>query len=79
MAENLPWTRLFWDCLYASVAAAAEESEQIEEEVDEVKVERQRAVGCQTTVAHSGIRIGHLFDLLGVPGCEADENQHTDA
>ena len=59
-----------------SVAAAAEESEQVEEEVDKVEIERQGAYGGEAAVGH-GTRLCPFLHFLCVIGCEADEYQHA--
>ena len=57
--------------------AVAEEAEQVEEQVDEIEVERQRADGgelaCLRAVGHGC----HLLDFLCVPCGEADEYHHA--
>lgn len=60
-----------------SVAGGAEEAEEVDEEVDEVEVEREGAPGGQGAVGQAHVHGGHLLDFLGVPGGEADENQHA--
>ncbi len=59
-----------------SVAAAAEESEQVEEEVDKVEIERQGAYSGEAAVGH-GTRLCPFLHFLCVIGCEADEYQHA--
>ena len=55
------------------VAVVAEEAEKVEEEVDEIEVEAEGAEGGELACGfHRGLK-SHLFDLLGVPGGEADE------
>ena len=64
---------------YALVAAGAEEAEEIDEEVDEVEVERKGADCCDFVDFFEGGHFSYMLDSLGVPGGDADENQHTDA
>ena len=58
--------------------AVAEEAEEVDEEVDEIEVEGEGAEGGKASVGHTGIGLGHLTYLLGVPGGEADEEHYTD-
>lgn len=65
--------------LYACglVSAVAEEAEQIEEQVDEVKIECQRADCGDFAHLRRVAVLHHLFDFLGVPCGEADEDCHA--
>lgn len=64
-------------CGGGSVAAAAEEAEQVKEQVDEVKIEIQGAESGYMAGGRRGHGFGHAFDLLGVPCGQTDENDHT--
>ena len=61
------------------LVAVAEEAEEVDEEVDEVEVEGEGAPGGEGAVGDAHIHCCHAFDLLGVPGGESDEEEHTDA
>ena len=68
---------LVWSNL-RSTAAAAEEAEQVDEQVDEVKVEAQSAHRGYLA-HHRGVGLGtHALDGLGIPSSEANEDEHTD-
>ena len=65
---------------HASAAvAAAEDAKNIEEEVNEVEIEVERSDRSQF-VGHGGVEIGacESLHLLGVPGGETGEDQHSD-
>ena len=57
--------------------AVAEEAEQVEEQVDEIEVERQRAYGGELAGLRAVGHGGHLLDFLRVPCGEADEYHHA--
>ena len=59
------------------VSAVAEETEHVEEQVDEVKIERQRADCGDFAHLRRVAVLHHLFDFLGVPCGEADEDCHA--
>ncbi len=60
-----------------SVAVASEYAEQEEEEVDEVKVERESSLGCKHSCIFGGGHLCHGFHLLGVPCGEAYEDKYS--
>ena len=66
--------------LIKELLSAAKNAQQIEEEVDEVEIERKCTKQC--ILLHRLSRIGcletHLLDLLRVVGGESDKDQHTD-
>ncbi len=55
----------------------AEEAEQVEEQVDKVKVERQCAYGGELACLRAVGESGHLLYLLRIPCRKADENDNT--
>ena len=59
------------------VAACSEETEQVEEQVDEVQVEAQCAESGDFTSIGSAVHHNHLFDFLSVPCCKADKDAYA--
>lgn len=68
---------IFYIC--GLVAGGAEEAEEVDKEVDEVEVEGEGAPGGEGAVGETHVHGGHLLYFLGVPGGEADENQHSES
>ena len=62
------------------VSIVAEDAEQIEEEVDEVEIQRQGSEEGKllSALAHVILSLEHLFNLLAIPGSQTDEDSHTD-
>ena len=58
--------------------SVAEETQEIEEEVDEIEIEAEGSQSGKAAVGHSRVGFCHLLDLLGVPGCDADEDKHSE-
>lgn len=58
----------------------AEDAEEVDEEVDEVKIERESSEESKLLSALAGIRSleEHLLDFLGIPRGESDKDEYTD-
>ncbi len=63
--------------LFFGLVSVAEDTQQVEEEVDEVEVEVEGADGGEAADRVSGCSHGHCLNLLCVPGGEADEDEHA--
>ena len=61
-----------------SVAAVAEEAQQVEEEVYEVEVQAQGAYCGEFACGFCGSHGGASFDRLGVPGGESYEDKYAE-
>lgn len=59
------------------VAAVAEETKQIKEQVDKVEIQAQSADSGELANRFHGCHLRHSLDLLGVPCGKADKYQHT--
>ena len=58
-------------------AAWAEEAEQVEEQVDEIKIEAQSADCGDFACVGTAVVGKHCLDFLGVPCCQPDENGYA--
>ena len=61
----------------AGLIAVAEESQQIQEQVDEIQIQIQRAQCGQTARRCGRHLLRHTLDLLSVPGCQAHKDEHA--
>ena len=60
-----------------ALLTATENTEKVEEEIDEVKIQRQSANSSEfACVGHVGL-LCHLLDFLGVPSSQTNEDYHT--
>ena len=57
----------------------SENTQQVEEEVDEVEIQCQGSDESQllSTLAHIVLSLEHHLDLLAVPGCQTYEDGYT--
>lgn len=64
-----------------SISTSSEETEQIEEEVDEIKVKRERTVERKllSVLVHFALRIEHLLDFLRVVSGKGRENHNSNS
>ena len=69
--------KLILNSLSLSVSLISKEAEQIEEEVDEVKVEAEGADSGEMTCVLSRGVLSHLLDFLSIPCGKTDKNEYT--